>query len=148
MKTPGDRSTDSEAPVKSDSFGLWIGLLSAAAIIVGALLHWGGPVPGTETNLRALWDPELVRDATLVRTVGFAMIVVGVVVALGAVIGSARLSAFAGLLAVAGVVLFAISIMRGSEKIADINIGPLICLLGGLAAISADALARRIGRPS
>ena len=145
MDTRGVASTRSELDSgKSRVSQKWVGALGGGAMVIGALLHWAGPVAGTQTNLRALWDPALVRDADLIRTVGFAMIGLGVAAVAGAIGRAPQITGLAGALAIGGVVLFAISIMRGSGNIMDINIGPVVCFIGGLAAISAELFARRV----
>ena len=146
MDTHGVASTGSESHHTRDHLEIWIGAIGGAATIVGALLHWAGPVAGTQTNLRALWDPALVRDATVIRTVGFVMILLGVVAAAGALSRSRRITSLAGILVILGVGLFAISVMRGSGNLLGINIGPLACLVGGLAAVSARPFADRLNR--
>ena len=146
MDTSDVASTESESRHPWDRLETWIGALGGAAIIIGALLHWAGPVAGTQTNLRALWDPALVRDASLIRTVGFVMILLGVVAVAGALSRSRRVTSLAGILVILGVGLFAISIMRGSGNLLDMNIGPLACLVGGLAAAAARRLADRLSR--
>ena len=145
METQGVPSTDPVFdPAESDASQRWIGALGGAAVVIGALLHWAGPVAGTQTNLRALWDPALVRDTNLIRTIGFAMIVLGVVAVVGAIWRAPQVTGLAGALVIGGIALFAISIMRGSGNIMDINTGPVVCFIGGLAAISAELLARRV----
>lgn len=139
--------TDRDAALGgSDTPQLWIRAIGGVAIVLGALLHWAGPVAGTQTNVRALWDPALVRDATVFRTIGFAMVILGVVAVIGAITRSTRMTSIAGLLAVVSVLLFGISILRGSGNLLDINIGPVVCLLGGVTVLSADFLAGRVTR--
>ena len=82
----------------------------------------------------------------MIRTVGFVMILLGVVAAAGALSRSRRVTNLAGILVILGIGLFAISVMRGSGNLLDINIGPMACLVGGLAAVSARPLADRLNR--
>ncbi len=141
MDTHDVASTDSESRHSRDRLETWIGAIGGAATIIGALLHWAGPVAGTQTNLRALWDPALVRDGNVIRTIGFVMILLGVITVAAALSRSHQIMSLAGILVILAVGLFAISIMRGSGNVLDMNIGPVACLIGGLAAASARPLA-------
>jgi hypothetical protein len=108
-------------------------VIGGAAMIVGSFLNWAGPVQGTHTYIRALWDPEFTRGE-LVRSVGFVMILLGSFVILGAVFEAGWISLLASILGVAVVILFGVEVLRGSSSMGDVHIGLWLSLAGAVLA--------------
>jgi len=102
-------------------------------MIVGSFLNWAGPVRGTHTYIRALWDPEF-TTGELIRSVGLVMIFLGGFAILGALLQAGWVSWLAAILGVALVILFVVEVLRGSGGWGDLHAGVWLSLAGAVLA--------------
>jgi len=138
LATAGSRETDTK---RWFSTHFVLAVIGGAAMIVGSFLNWAGPVRGTHTYIRALWDPEF-TTGELLRSVGFVMILLGSFVILGALFGAGWISLLASILGVAVVILFVVEVLRGSSSMGDLHMGLWLSLAGAVLA-TLGGLSRR-----
>jgi hypothetical protein len=115
---------------------VFLTLLGAAGIIVGAFLKWTDGIDGTKLDIRALWTTALRPTGSFVQTIGFAMIVLGLVAVIGVALGSGWLTRLAGAVAIVGLILFGIEVYR-SPADESLQLGAWVVLAGALVTVSA-----------
>jgi hypothetical protein len=108
--------------------------LGAAGLIVGAFLNWIQNIDGVRLDDRAFYQKTFLSTGTFVRTVGFAMIILGLLALLGLSPRSGWLTRFAGALGIIGFVLVTIEMFRASGD-QTLQAGAWICLAGGVVAL-------------
>ena len=108
--------------------------LGAAGLIVGAFVHWIQNITGVRLDDRVLYRTTFLSTGTFVRTVGFAMIVLGLLALLGLAPRSGWLSRLAGALGIIGFVLVVIEMFRVTGD-QTLQAGAWICLAGGVVAL-------------
>ena len=106
-------------------------VVGGAMMIVSSLLNWAGPVRGTKTHIRSLWNPEFTTSG-LIRSVGFAMILLGVVAIIGLFVETRWLALVAGILGVVVTVLFLVEVQRGSGGLDQVGAGLWLSLAGAV----------------
>jgi hypothetical protein len=114
---------------------MFLTLLGAAGMIIGAFLDWFEGTTGVDMDIRAFWETTFDRSSNFVETVGFVMIVLGLLAIVGLAPRSGWLTRFAGALAIAGFVLFLIEVYRADETVADVQVGAWVALVGGVIAL-------------
>jgi hypothetical protein len=108
--------------------------LGAAGLIVGAFLNWIQNIDGVSLDDRAFYQKTFLSTGMFVRTVGFAMIVLGLLALLGLAPRSGWLTRFAGALGIIGFVLVTIEMFRaGGDQ--TLQAGAWLCLAGGVVAL-------------
>ncbi len=115
---------------------LFLTLLGAAGIVIGAFLKWTAGIDGTKLDIRAFWTTNLRSTGSFVRTAGFAMIVLGLVAVIGVALGSGWLTRLAGAVAIVGLVLFGIEVYRSTAD-ERLQLGAWIVLAGALVTVVA-----------
>jgi hypothetical protein len=108
--------------------------VGAAGLIVGAFLNWIQNIDGVRLDDRAFYQKTFLSTGTFVRTVGFAMMVIGLLALLGLSPRSGWLTRFAGALGIIGFALVVIEMFRaGGDQ--TLQAGAWICLAGGVVAL-------------
>ena len=100
-------------------------------MIAASLFNWAGPVRGTHTHIRSLWNPEFTQSG-LLRSVGFAMILLGAVAIVGLLVETRWVSLIAGILGVVVAVLFLVEVQRGSGGWDQVGAGLWLSLVAHL----------------
>ena len=109
-------------------------VVGGAMMIAASLLNWAGPVRGTHTHIRSLWDPEFTTSG-LIRSVGFAMILLGAVAIVGLLAKTKWVSLIAGLVGIAVAVLFLVEVQRGSAGLEQVGAGVWLSLAGAACVL-------------
>jgi hypothetical protein len=115
---------------------VFLTLLGAAGLVIGAFLNWTGGIDGTKLDVRAFWTTTLRSTAVFVQSAGFAMIVLGLVAVIGLALGSGWLTRLAGAVAIVGLILFAIELFR-SPADESLQVGLWIVLAGAVVTLVA-----------
>lgn len=115
---------------------VFLTLLGAAGIVIGAFLEWTAGIDGTKLDIRALWTTTMRSTGTFVQTVGFAMIVLGLVAIIGVALGSGWLTRLAGAIAIVGLILFGIEVYRSSAD-EGVQLGAWVVLGGAIVTLVA-----------
>jgi Ca2+/Na+ antiporter len=121
-------------------------LLGAAGMIVGAFLRWIHGITGVQLDARALWRTEFLSTSTFVRTVGFAVIVLGLLAIVGLAPRSGWLTRLAGVLGIVAFVLFTIELYRTpGRQFPDPGawVGAWMALAGSIVALIAGFFGSR-----
>lgn len=122
---------------------LFLTLLGAAVLIIGAFLRWTSGIAGTRLDIRAFWTATLRPTGVFAQTAGFAIIVLGLVAVIGLAVGSGWLTRLAGALAIVGLVLVGIEVYRSAAD-ETFQLGAWIVLAGAVLTLIAGFL----GSPS
>lgn len=115
---------------------VFLTLLGAAVIVVGAFLEWTAGIDGTKLDIRAFWTTPLRSTGVFVQTAGFAMIVLGLVAVIGLALGTGWVTRLAGAVAIVGLILFGIEVYRSSAD-ESLQLGAWIVLAGGVVTLVA-----------
>ena len=108
--------------------------LGAAGLIVGGFLNWIQNIDGVSLDDRAFYQKTFMSTGVFVRTVGFAMIVLGLLALLGLAPRSGWLTRLAGALGIIGFVLVTIEMFRATGD-QTLQAGAWLCLAGGIVAL-------------
>lgn len=108
-------------------------------MIASSLLNWAGPVRGTHTHIRSLWNPEFTTSG-LFRSVGLAMILLGAMAIVGLLADTKWLSVTAGIIGVAVPILFLVEVQRGSGGLGQVSAGVWLSLAGAAGVIVGSLL--------
>ena len=108
--------------------------VGAAGLIVGAFIHWIQDITAVRLDDRAFYRSTFLSTGTFVRTVGFAMIVLGLLALLGLAPRTGWLTRLAGAIGVIGFVLVVIQMFRASGD-QTLQAGAWICLAGAVVAL-------------
>ena len=123
-------------------------LLGAGGLIVSAFLKWTTRT-GVDTDIRSLWLANRfgTGNATFVKTVGFAVIVLGLLAIIGLAPRSGWLTRLAGAVGLAGFILFVIELYRSTGNVAHdvsaLQIGAWLELIASIVTLIGGFLGTR-----
>ena len=115
---------------------VFLTLLGAAGLVIGAFLKWTAGIDGTKLDSRAYWTTTLRSTGVFVQTAGFAMIVLGLVAVIGLALGSGWLTRLAGAVAIVGLILIGIEVYRAPGH-GSLQLGVWVVLAGAVLTIVA-----------
>jgi hypothetical protein len=122
---------------------VFLTLLGAAGLIVGAMLDWWEGIRGTDLTYKVLYQTTFDRTDNFVSSVGFVAIVIGLVAVVGLALPSGWLTRLAGALGIVAFVLFAIQGYRLRNSLSPIDFGAWLALAGAVVALIGGFLGRR-----
>lgn len=116
-------------------------LLAAAAVIVGAFLHWTRDTAATSITNRALVQTDFATRSDIVKTTGGIAILIGIIAVVGLIDRTGWLTRLAGALGIVLFVLFAVEAYRASGH--SLQVGAWLALAGGVVLIIGGMLTPR-----
>jgi hypothetical protein len=126
-------------------------LAGAGAMAAGTFLEWIRDIPAVDLDVRAFYRAAFEEEPDLVRTVGFAILVLALLAVIGMAPRGGWLTGLAAAVAIGGMAAFGVQLYReaGNELSRLPEVGAWLSLAGAAVALIASFLGRRprVGTP-